>query len=176
MNTFFINQLFLPMVNQHVFFSKKSEMRYTKYVHEEETMTERTLILVKPDGVRRGLIGSVLHRIERKGYLIQKLEKRKVDEATLAQHYAEHVDKPFYPELVRFMTSGDVVAIIAEGENVVHGFRVMMGATLPTDAAPGTIRGDFGRDWDNHEIQNIVHGSDAIESAEREIAIWFPEA
>ncbi|SJZ52989.1 nucleoside diphosphate kinase [Pilibacter termitis] len=137
-------------------------------------MTERTLILVKPDGVRRGLIGSVLHRIERKGYVIVEIQKCRATEEILAQHYQEHVEKSFYPELVEFMTSGDVVAIVAEGVNIIHGFRVMMGTTQPTDALPGTIRGDYGRDWDNNEIQNIVHGSDSPESAEREIKIWFP--
>lgn len=107
---------------------------------------ERTLILVKPDGVERGLIGEVLHRIEQKGYTIVALEKIRVSEEILNQHYAELVEKSFYPSLVKYMTSGDLVAVVAEGVNIVRGFRVMMGATNPTEAAPGTIRGDFGRD------------------------------
>lgn len=135
---------------------------------------ERTLILVKPDGVERGLIGEVLHRIEQKGYTIVALEKIRASEEILNQHYAELVEKSFYPSLVKYMTSGDLVAVVAEGVNIVRGFRVMMGATNPTEAAPGTIRGDFGRDWESDEIRNIAHGSDSPESAKREIKIWFP--
>lgn len=136
--------------------------------------TERTLILVKPDGVERGLIGEVVHRVEQKGYTIVALEKIRATEDKLNQHYAELVEKPFYPSVVKYMTSGDLVAIVAEGVNIVRGFRVMMGVTNPTEAAPGTIRGDFGRDWESDEIRNIVHGSDSSASAEREIKIWFP--
>jgi nucleoside-diphosphate kinase len=136
---------------------------------------ERTLVLVKPDGVRRGLVGEVIRRIEAKGYRLVRLELRTADRALLAEHYAEHSGKPFYEALVEFMMSGRVAAMVVEGERVVEGFRSLAGATDPTEAEPGTIRGDLGRDWGEAVQQNIVHGSDAPESAEREIRIWFPE-
>lgn len=138
-------------------------------------MTEHTLILLKPDAVRRGLTGSVLARIEAKGYRIVALRQLDAEESILSQHYAEHTDKPFYPPLVEFMSSGPVVALVAAGERVIQGFRSLAGATDPTTAAPGTIRGDFGRDWGSAVLQNLVHGSDSPESAQREIALWFPE-
>lgn len=138
--------------------------------------TERTLVLIKPDGVRRGLIGEVVRRIEAKGYRIAALRLRTAGEEELAAHYAEHVSKPFFPGLLDYMRSGPVVALIAEGEQVVEGFRSLAGATNPTLAAPGTIRGDLARDWGGGAIENIVHGSDSPQSAAREIAIWFPEA
>ena len=134
---------------------------------------ERTLVLVKPDGVRRGLTGEVIRRIEAKGYRLVRLELREATRELLAEHYAEHEGKPFYEPLVEFMLSGSVVAMIVEGERVVEGFRALAGATDPTVALPGTIRGDLGRDWGLPVQQNLVHGSDATESAEREIAIWF---
>ena len=134
---------------------------------------ERTLVLVKPDGVRRGLTGEVVRRIEAKGYRLTRLELRAATRDLLAEHYAEHQGKPFYEPLVEFMLSGPVVAMIVEGERVVEGFRALAGATDPTVALPGTIRGDLGRDWGLAVQQNIVHGSDAVESAEREIKIWF---
>jgi len=134
---------------------------------------ERTLVLVKPDGVRRGLTGEVIRRIEAKGYTLSRLELRTATHDLLAEHYAEHQGKPFYEPLVEFMSSGPVVAMVVEGERVVEGFRALAGATDPTKAAPGTIRGDLGRDWGTAVQQNIVHGSDAVESAEREIGIWF---
>jgi nucleoside-diphosphate kinase len=134
---------------------------------------ERTLVLVKPDGVRRGLTGEVIRRIEAKGYRLVRLELRTASHDLLAEHYAEHHGKAFYEALVEFMMSGPVVAMIVEGERVVEGFRSLAGATDPTTAAPGTIRGDLGRDWGGSVQQNIVHGSDAPESAEREIRIWF---
>jgi nucleoside-diphosphate kinase len=136
--------------------------------------TERTLILVKPDGVARNLIGEVLARVERKGYRIVALNHRMADPELLAEHYAEHVGKPFYQPLVDFMLSGPVVAVIAEGQRVIEGFRSLAGATDPTAAQPGTIRGDFGRDWGLKVQQNLVHGSDSPESSAREIALWFP--
>jgi nucleoside-diphosphate kinase len=136
--------------------------------------TERSLILVKPDGVRRGLAGEVLRRIETKGYGIVALELRTADADLLARHYAEHEGKPFYQPLVEFMSSGPVVAIVAEGQRVIEGFRSLAGATDPSVAAPGTIRGDLGRDWGARVQQNLVHGSDSPESAAREIALWFP--
>lgn len=137
-------------------------------------MSERTLILVKPDGVERGLVGDVLARIERKGYRLDRLELVEATNDQLAAHYAEHEGKPFYQPLVDFMSSGPLVAVIASGEGVIRGFRVLAGTTDPTEAAPGTIRGDLARDWGANVQKNIVHGSDSVESAEREIAIWFP--
>ncbi len=135
---------------------------------------ERTLVLVKPDGGRRGLIGEVIRRIEAKGYTLARLELREATRELLAEHYAEHEGKPFYEPLVEFMLSGPFVAMVVEGDRVVEGFRALAGATDPTAALPGTIRGDLGRDWGLAVQQNLVHGSDAVESAEREITIWFP--
>jgi nucleoside-diphosphate kinase len=134
---------------------------------------ERTLVLVKPDGVRRGLTGEVIRRIEAKGYALVRLELRTATRELLSDHYAEHAGKPFYEPLVEFMSSGPVVAMVVEGERVVEGFRALAGATDPTVALPGTIRGDLGRDWGLAVQQNLVHGSDSVESAEREIKIWF---
>jgi nucleoside-diphosphate kinase len=137
-------------------------------------MTQRTLVLVKPDGVARHLTGEVIRRIEAKGYTLVALELRSATPELLAAHYAEHEGKPFYEPLVSFMLSGPVVAMVAEGERVVEGFRALAGATDPTAAAPGTIRGDLGRDWGLAVQQNLVHGSDSQESSDREIALWFP--
>jgi nucleoside-diphosphate kinase len=135
---------------------------------------ERTLVLVKPDGVRRGLSGEVLRRIEAKGYVLAAVELRTATPDLLAEHYAEHVGKPFYDPLVEFMLSGPVLAVVAEGERVIEGFRALAGTTDPSTAAPGTIRGDLGRDWGLKVQQNLVHGSDAPDSAAREIGLWFP--
>ena len=137
--------------------------------------TEKTLILVKPDGVRRGLVGEVISRIEAKGYAIDSLRMLQADRALLEKHYAEHVGKPFYEPLVEFMMSGPIVAIVASGNRVIEGFRSLAGVTDPTVAAPGTIRGDLARDQGTRVVQNIVHGSDSLESAEREIQIFFPK-
>ena len=137
-------------------------------------MTERTLILVKPDGVKRGLSGQILARIEAKGYAIVAVELRVATAGLLESHYEEHVGKPFYEPLVEFMLSGPTLAIVAEGDRVIEGFRSLAGVTDPTVAAPGTIRGDFGRQWPTKVMQNLVHGSDSTESASREIGIWFP--
>jgi nucleoside-diphosphate kinase len=137
--------------------------------------TEKTLILVKPDGVRRGLVGEVISRIEAKGYAIDSLRMLQADRALLEKHYAEHVGKPFYEPLVEFMMSGPIVAIVASGNRVIEGFRSLAGVTDPTVAAPGTIRGDLARDQGTKVVQNIVHGSDSSESAEREIQIFFPK-
>ncbi len=137
--------------------------------------TEKTLILVKPDGVRRGLVGEVISRIETKGYAIDALRMLQADEALLAQHYAEHIGKPFYEPLVEFMMSGPIVAIVASGNRVIEGFRSLAGVTDPTVAAPGTIRGDLARDQGTKVMQNLVHGSDSPESAAREIQIFFPK-
>ncbi|MHA3704666.1 nucleoside-diphosphate kinase [Jatrophihabitans sp. YIM 134969] len=135
---------------------------------------ERTLVLVKPDGVARGLTGTILARIEAKGYRLVALDVRVPDRALLEQHYAEHAGKPFFEPLLAFMSSGPVVAVVAEGHQVIAGFRSIAGATDPTKAAPGSIRGDLGRDWGLAVQQNLVHGSDSPESAGREIALWFP--
>ena len=137
--------------------------------------TEKTLILVKPDGVRRGLVGEVISRIETKGYAIDALRMLQADSDLLAQHYAEHVGKPFYEPLVEFMMSGPIVAIVASGNRVIEGFRSIAGVTDPTVAAPGTIRGDLARDQGTKVMQNLVHGSDSPESAAREIQIFFPQ-
>ncbi len=136
--------------------------------------TEKTLILVKPDGVRRGLVGEVISRVETKGYSIEALRMLNADRTLLEQHYAEHVGKPFYEPLVEFMMSGPIVAIVASGNRVIEGFRSLAGVTDPTVAAPGTIRGDLARDQGTKVVQNIVHGSDSPESAAREIQIFFP--
>jgi nucleoside-diphosphate kinase len=136
---------------------------------------ERTLVLVKPDGVRRGLTGEVIRRIEAKGYTLARLELRSATPELLAGHYAEHQGKPFYDPLVEFMLSGPVVAMVVEGERCIEGFRSLAGATDPTTALPGTIRGDLGRDWGLAVQQNLVHGSDSSESAEREIGLWYPD-
>ena len=138
-----------------------------------DAAVERTLILIKPDGVARNLIGAILARVEAKGYRIVAMRQRLADAELLAQHYAEHAGKPFYQPLVDFMSSGPVVAVVAEGQRVIEGFRALAGATDPTVALPGTIRGDFGRDWGLKVQQNLVHGSDSAESAAREIELWF---
>ncbi len=134
---------------------------------------EKTLILVKPDGVRRQLIGEVIARVEDKGYVITALRMMQADRALLERHYEEHKGKPFFEPLVEFMMSGPIVAIVAQGNRVIEGFRSLAGATDPTVAAPGTIRGDLARDQGTKVVQNIVHGSDSPESAAREIEIFF---
>ena len=136
-------------------------------------MTQSTLVLVKPDGVRRNLIGEVIARCEQKGYVVSQLKKLTPTRELLSQHYAEHEGKPFYEPLMEFMLSGDVVAIELTGNRVIEGFRSLAGPTDPTTAAPGTIRGDLGRDWGTKVVQNLVHGSDSEESAARELALWF---
>ncbi|WP_130841772.1 nucleoside-diphosphate kinase [Corynebacterium neomassiliense] len=135
-------------------------------------MTERTLILIKPDGVQRGLVGEIVSRIERKGLPLAALALRLADRATAEKHYAEHVGKPFYEGLVEFVTASPLIAGVVEGERAIEAWRQIAGATDPVSAAtPGTIRGDFALSVG----ENVVHGSDSVESAEREIAIWFPE-
>ena len=138
-------------------------------------MTEQTLVLIKPDGVKRNLIGEIISRIETKGYVIKDIKKFTASKELLAAHYAEHEGKPFYEPLLEFMLSGPIVAMIAEGNRVIEGFRKLAGTTDPTTAEPGTIRGDLARDQGTKVVQNIVHGSDSPESAAREIAIFFPE-
>lgn len=136
-------------------------------------MSQATLVLIKPDGVRRNLVGEIISRLEAKGYVVADLLMVQATRELLAQHYAEHEGKPFYEPLVEFMLSGPVVAIRLEGNRVIEGFRSLAGATDPTVAAPGTIRGDLGRDWGLKVQQNLVHGSDSEESAARELALWF---
>ncbi|MEY4391160.1 MAG: hypothetical protein RLZZ400_903 [Actinomycetota bacterium] len=137
------------------------------------TELQQTLVLVKPDGVKRNLIGEIIRRCEAKGYVVRDLRKFTPSRELLETHYAEHQGKPFFEPLVEFMLSGDVVAIRLEGHRVIEGFRSLAGATDPTLAAPGTIRGDLARDWGLKVQQNLVHGSDSPESAERELALWF---
>jgi len=134
-------------------------------------VTERTLVLIKPDAVERHLIGEIISRIERKGLTIAALELRHVSEELAGQHYAEHEGKPFFASLLEFITSGPVVAAVVEGPRAIAAFRQVAGGTDPVEkATPGTIRGDFGL-----ETQfNLVHGSDSADSAKREIALWFP--
>jgi len=141
----------------------------------EHTQPERSLVLVKPDGYQRGLTGEVLRRIEAKGYTLVALAVTDARPDQLADHYAEHEGKPFYEPLVEFMSSGRLAAAVIEGHGCIPGFRALAGATDPTAALPGTIRGDLGRDWGGSVQQNIVHGSDSTESAAREIDIWFPD-
>jgi len=134
-------------------------------------VTERTLVLVKPDGVKRLLVGEILSRIERKGLTIAALELKDVSEDVARQHYAEHEGKPFFPSLLEFITSGAVVAAIVEGPRAVAAFRQLAGATDPVEkATPGTIRGDLALVTQD----NLVHGSDSPDSAAREIELWFP--
>lgn len=133
-------------------------------------MTERTLVLIKPDGVARNLVGEVLTRIERKGFTLVGLELRTLDRATAEAHYAEHAGKPFFTDLVDFITSGPLVAAVIEGPDAIAQWRAMMGATNPVTAAPGTIRGDLATVMQ----ENVTHGSDSPESAAREVALFFP--
>jgi nucleoside-diphosphate kinase len=133
-------------------------------------VTERTLVLVKPDGVRRGLVGEIVGRLERKGFTILALELRTLDRETAARHYAEHDGKPFFPSLVDFITGGPLVAIVVEGHRAIESVRTLMGVTDPVASAPGSIRGDFALEIG----QNLVHGSDSPEAAAREIALFFP--
>ncbi|MCU1506808.1 MAG: nucleoside-diphosphate kinase [Microbacteriaceae bacterium] len=137
------------------------------------TTVEETLVLVKPDGVARNLTGEILRRIEAKGYQLVDVKLVQADRDLLGAHYAEHEGKPFYEPLVEFMESGPIVALRIAGDRVIEGFRSLAGTTDPSTAAPGTIRGDLGRDWGLKVQQNLVHGSDSPESAERELALWF---
>lgn len=133
-------------------------------------MSERTLVLIKPDGVARGLVGEIVGRIERKGFTFVALEQRTITAAVAEEHYGEHRDKPFFADLVAFITSGPLVAAVIEGPEAIASWRAMMGATNPANAAPGTIRGDLATETQN----NVTHGSDSPESAAREIALFFP--
>ena len=133
-------------------------------------MSERTLVLIKPDGVARGLVGEVLGRIERKGFRIVALEQRTLTREIAENHYGEHRGKPFFDDLVAFITSAPLVAAVIEGNEAIVSWRSMMGATNPVNAAPGTIRGDLATEMQN----NVTHGSDSPESAAREVALFFP--
>jgi len=133
-------------------------------------VTERTLVLVKPDGVERGLVGEVLGRIERKGFRLVAVELRTLTREVAEEHYGEHAGKPFFGDLVDFITSAPLLAAVVEGPDVIVSWRTMMGATNPVNAAPGTIRGDLASEMQN----NVTHGSDSPESATREIALFFP--
>jgi nucleoside-diphosphate kinase len=132
--------------------------------------TERTLVLVKPDGVRRGLVGEVISRLEQKGLTLLALELRTLDRETAEQHYGEHAARPFFGELVEFITGGPLVALVVEGPHAVAGVRRLMGVTNPVEATPGSIRGDYALEIG----QNLVHGSDSTESAAREVGLFFP--
>ena len=134
-------------------------------------MAQRTLVLVKPDGVKKGLTGEIISRLERKGLKIAAMRMLQMDEALARRHYAVHEGKPFFPGLVEFITSGPIVAVVAEGEKVVDVVRKLMGETDPVKAAPGTIRGDYGLDIG----ENLIHGSDSEENAQKEIALFFPD-
>ncbi|GAA3974321.1 nucleoside-diphosphate kinase [Actinomadura viridis] len=134
-------------------------------------MSERTLVLVKPDGVRRGVVGDVISRIERKGLKIVALDLRTLPRETAEAHYEEHASKPFFGELVEFITGGPLVAMVVEGPRAIEAFRALAGATDPVSAAPGTIRGDHALEIG----ENIVHGSDSTYSADREIKLFFPD-
>lgn len=138
---------------------------------------EQTFFIIKPDGVKRGLVGEVLKRIERRGFKLEKLELRSaVSEDLIDQHYRNLVGKSFYPPIRQFMTSGPIIVGIISGPKVIESWRDMMGATRPEEALPGTIRGDFAKAaGENQAIQNVVHGSDSEESAKREIALWFKD-
>ncbi|MBC7517609.1 MAG: nucleoside-diphosphate kinase [Microbacteriaceae bacterium] len=137
------------------------------------SVLEETLVLIKPDGVVRNLTGDILKRIEAKGYKLVDIKLVDADRELLSQHYAEHEGKAFYEPLIEFMESGPIVAIRLAGNRVIEGFRALAGTTDPTTAAPGTIRGDLGRDWGLAVQQNLVHGSDSAESADRELTLWF---
>jgi nucleoside-diphosphate kinase len=130
---------------------------------------ERTLVLVKPDAMRRALAGEIVARLERRGLALREAKLLTVDRPLAEEHYAEHAEKPFFGELVEFITSGPTLALVLEGEGAIKVVRTTMGATNPAEAAPGTIRGDFALSMPD----NLVHGSDSSESAEREIALWF---
>ncbi|MGT2771777.1 nucleoside-diphosphate kinase [Streptococcus marimammalium] len=135
---------------------------------------EKTLFIIKPDGVKRGLVGEVIKRIERRGFIIEKLDMRMATQELLERHYEALIKKPFFPELQDYMTSGPIVIGVISGNRVVSSWRTMMGVTNPKDALPGTIRGDFAQaPGEEGGIFNIVHGSDSTEAAKREIAIWF---
>jgi nucleoside-diphosphate kinase len=133
--------------------------------------TERTLLIIKPDGVARGLVGEILQRVERKGYTIEKIQGMVIPQEVAEKHYAEHEGKPFYNDLIEYITEGLSVIAVIKGQNAVESVRVVMGPTDPLEATPGSIRGGYA----TSVTRNLVHGSDSLESAAREIALFFPE-
>jgi nucleoside diphosphate kinase len=135
-------------------------------------MKERTLLLIKPDGVERRLVGIILARVERKGYFIERMRMVQIDRELAERHYAQHEGKPFYDKLINYITSGRLVAAVITGEGCIGGLRYIMGSTDPLEAAPGTIRGDYATNL----TMNLVHGSESRDSAEHEIMLFFPEA
>ena len=139
------------------------------------TLVERSLVLVKPDGVKRALTGTIIERIERKGIRVVAMDLRSLPRELVEEHYAEHQGKPFFEPLVSFMLSGPVIAMVIEGHRCIEAFRTLSGATDPVKAAPGTIRGDLATDVGTTVVQNLVHGSDSPASAEREIKLFFPD-
>lgn len=136
---------------------------------------EYTLVLVKPDGVKTRHIGDIITRIERKGYTVEALKMIHATQAELEQHYFDKTDKPFWPEILNYMMEGPIVGMVISGTNVVTAIHNMAGATNPGNAEWGTIRGDFGREWPDGVLRNVIHTSDTVDSAKREISIWFPE-
>ncbi|MFP4200480.1 MAG: nucleoside-diphosphate kinase [Clostridia bacterium] len=132
---------------------------------------EKTFVMIKPDGVERGLVGAILARLEKRGLTLRALRFMQVSRELAEEHYGVHAEKPFYPALIEYITSGPVVASLWEGPNAIEAVRSTMGATDPSEAAPGTIRGDFGL----HIDQNLVHGSDGPETAAKEIGLFFPD-
>lgn len=139
------------------------------------TLVERSLVLVKPDGVKRALTGTIIERIERKGIRVVAMDLRSLPRELVEEHYAEHQGKPFFEPLVSFMLSGPVIAMVIEGHRCIEAFRTLSGATDPVKAAPGTIRGDLATDVGTTVVQNLVHGSDSPSAAEREIKLFFPD-
>lgn len=133
--------------------------------------TERTLLIIKPDGVARGLVGEILQRVERKGYTVEKIQGMVITREVAEKHYAEHEGKPFYDDLIEYITEGLSVVAVIRGQNAVESVRVVMGPTDPLEATPGSIRGAYA----TSVTRNLVHGSDSLESAAREIALFFPE-
>ncbi len=132
---------------------------------------QKTLVIIKPDGIQKNIIGEIISRIEKKGLKILNIKMMKLSRELAEKHYEEHRNKPFFKSLVNFTTSAPIIVMIVEGEDVISIFRSMMGSTDPKNAAPGTIRGDYGTDIE----RNIIHGSDSIESAKREVDLFFPE-
>ncbi|MDO4888845.1 MAG: nucleoside-diphosphate kinase [Actinomycetaceae bacterium] len=137
---------------------------------------QRIFILIKPDGIERGLVGEILRRIEAKGYKLEELRHMHAREDVLREHYAHIADKPFFPEIVAYMTRGPVIAGIFSGKNVIDGVRAIAGATNPTQAVPGSIRGDLAREWGHGNIENLIHASDSLDNAAKEIALWLGDA
>ncbi|PON58824.1 Nucleoside diphosphate kinase [Parasponia andersonii] len=145
---------------------------------------EQTFIMIKPDGLQRGLIGEIISRYEKKGFILKGLKLISAERSLAEKHYAEHSERPFFNQLVEFISSGPIVAMVWEGKNAIATARKLIGSSNPDDSAPGTIRGDFAIDIDRarefthyeHSLsRNVIHGSDTVESAQREIALWFPE-